>query len=230
MLLPMSSNAMPFVRGRINLSYDASSHLWTESKKTLITTYNTFHQDGVHTLVIPLSTVPRQILYSCIKQHWTVQHNFQIRCGVKCPPNVLSTSLRSKQTKIPQTMQCVPSNIAGFWWGSGPLPHSGISLLWLKLQLLWPWLQLHGALTYHSQAAQPCWPTCLSPILYLDALLRPIYLNLTAFLICEVGFNILVYMWYMGTNKDKCDNSKEGFCVDQGRYFINFWDTIWIFC
>jgi hypothetical protein len=112
MLLPLSSNVTSFVRWRISLFNDASSHLWTESNKPLIITH---HQDWVDTLSFP------SLQHSCIKQNWTVQHNFQIRCGVTCPPNVLSTSLHSKQTKILQTIQCVPINSASFWWGSGPL-------------------------------------------------------------------------------------------------------------
>jgi hypothetical protein len=34
---------------------------------------------------------------------------------------------------------------------------------------------------FHSEALKPCWPTCLSSIIYLEALLRPMYFSLTVF-------------------------------------------------
>jgi hypothetical protein len=45
--------------------------------------------------------------------------------------------------------------------------------------MLCPWLQ------QHTQAAQP---PCLSPTLYFESLLRPMYLNLTPFLIYITHF------------------------------------------
>jgi len=59
-----------------------------------------------------------------------------------------------------------------------------------KVQM-WPWLQWHGTLTHLSQPAQPSWPICLSSTLYLEALLRPKYLSLTAFHFYFFDYNFL---------------------------------------
>jgi len=76
--------------------------------------------------------------------------------------------------------------------GGASLPHLGSSLLGLKLQLLWPWLQLHAALTYQSRStAMLTYMSVFNPLLRSPA--QTHCLNLTVFLICKVGFNILVF-------------------------------------
>jgi hypothetical protein len=49
------------------------------------------------------------------------------QCAVTCPLNVLSASIHSKQRKIQQSPQCVPSNTAiCSWWGGWSLSLSHI--------------------------------------------------------------------------------------------------------
>jgi hypothetical protein len=59
--------------------------------------------------------------------------------------------------------------------------------------MLLPWLLWHRTLTHHPQAAQPSWPIRLSSTLYLEALLRPKNLSLTAFHFYIFGYNFLRY-------------------------------------
>ena len=73
----------------------------------------------------------------------------------------------------------------------GVSAESDISVLYLKLQLLWPCLQLHDTMIYHSQAAQPCCTTCLSSTLYLEVLFTRMYLSLTAFHFYIFSYNFL---------------------------------------
>jgi len=89
----------------------------------------------------------------------------------------------STLTEVQQILQCVPSNTATIWSdGGAPLCLSEITHCYIwSFQLLWPCLQQHGTLIYHSAAAQPCWPTRLLPTLYSEALLWHMYFSLTAF-------------------------------------------------
>ena len=151
MLLPLSSKTMSFVRCRISLFSDESSHLLTDSNKPLITTYhNTFDQD-CHS---PLYNNKGKFHNSCIKQQWTVQHNFQMDVELHVPPiNMCPLSICAPHQHVPPInllMFYTDKNTTNYarwikWycqsvgrWSS--LPHSGIWLLCVQLQLLWPWL------------------------------------------------------------------------------------------
>jgi hypothetical protein len=63
-------------------------------------------------------------------------------------------------------------------------------LLYLQHHPLCPWLQ-QGTMIYHSQTAQPCWPTLLSSTPYLETLLTPMYVNLTTFQFYIFSYNFL---------------------------------------
>jgi hypothetical protein len=73
----------------------------------------------------------------------------------------------------------------------GVSAESDISVLYLELQLLWPRLQLHVTVIYHSQTARPCCTTCLSSTLYIEALLTHMYFSLTAFHFYIFSYNFL---------------------------------------
>ena len=110
---------------------------------------------------------------------------FLYKCAVTRSPNILSTSSHSKRRKV-QTTQCVPSNTAMCW--CGPPASLRHLLLFPNLQMLCTWLQQQGTHWYttlrkHSHADLH---VCLQ--LHFESLLRPMYLNLTPFLIYVTYF------------------------------------------
>jgi hypothetical protein len=110
MLLLLSSNATSSVSWTVSLFNDVSLHLLTDSNKSP-------HYISPRLCHSPVYNTKGKFCSSCIKQHWTVHHNFLYKCGIVCPPNVLQTSLHFKQRKISQFMHCVPSNAASCWCG-----------------------------------------------------------------------------------------------------------------
>jgi hypothetical protein len=102
---------------------------------------------------------------------------------LSCIPNT------EKFNKLCKVCQVILSLVKG-----AGVPSASIRYLTAMSKVqMWPWLQWHGTLTHHSQLAQPSWPICLFSTLYLEALLRPKYLSLTAFHFYIFGYNFLRY-------------------------------------
>jgi hypothetical protein len=97
-------------------------------------------------------------------------------------------------------MQVVPSNTAICGCKGTSLPLSDILLLYLKHQLLWPCIQQHGTMIYHSQTAQPCCTTCLSSTLYIETLLTRMYFSVTAFHFYIFSYNFLWFTLFTQDN------------------------------
>ena len=95
---------------KVENQYDVSSHLLTDSKKLLYIIHVT--KTGFTYSLIPVSVHQRQILQQLHRTTLTCTTQCLHRCGVKCPLHVLSASLHSRERKIQQTVQCVPSNTA----------------------------------------------------------------------------------------------------------------------
>ena len=68
------------------------------------------------------------------------------------------------QLQAPRKQITVITGNIMVWQGRGTsLPESHISLLHLKLQLLWPWLQQHGTSTTVKQCSHPDLNVCINP-------------------------------------------------------------------
>ena len=75
--------------------------------------HNLVHvRDCVRSLLLQALQHQRQILQQWHKTTMNITTQISQQCAVTSPLNVLSTSILSKQRKIQQTPQCVPSNIA----------------------------------------------------------------------------------------------------------------------
>ena len=84
-------------------------------------------------------------------------------------------------------MQYVPNKTTIWWWGGVVAGIGGLSdsvRQFIAISKAWTTVQMATAKWYtdfHSQALKPCWPTRLSSIISLEALLRLMYFSLTAF-------------------------------------------------
>jgi hypothetical protein len=135
----------------------------------------------------PLNKIKDKFCKSCIKQHWTAQHNFHIDEELHVPQmfyQLYYIPNREKYNKLCKVCPVMLPLVSGV---VASLPQSYISPQYLKLQMLWKWLLQQSKLIQYNQHSHPDLHICL----YLEALLRPKYLSLTAFHSYIFGYSFI---------------------------------------
>ena len=164
MLLPLPSNVASFLRWIFSPFNDTSSHLLRDSTK-FPHYYIVFHvsQWPVSLYHIPIYRTKDKFYTSCIKQQWTIKHNFHTDMELHMPqtfyqvPYIPNREKYNKICKMCQVMLPLVSGVLGL----------SVSIRYDTAFKYWPWLVQHGTLIYHSQVVQPSWPTSPSSTLYL---------------------------------------------------------------